>query len=65
MTDRPKIIFGRGLKNLQLKEMVEAEVQMQYTGQIQQKIVLKSYNWWIFVIFYSFYVKKKEISATM
>jgi hypothetical protein len=34
-----------GLENLQLKEMVEAEAQELYTGQIQQKIVLKSSNW--------------------
>jgi len=43
----PRIIFGRGLENLQLREIVEAEAQMWDAGQIQQKIVLKCFNWWI------------------
>jgi len=38
------ILFSRGIENLQLKEIVEAEAQMLDTGQIQQKIVLKIYN---------------------
>ncbi len=50
---------------MQLREIVEAEAQMLDTGQIQQKVVLKSYNWLIFVIYSSFYVKKKERSTTM
>jgi hypothetical protein len=28
-------------------EIVEAEAQMSEAGQIQQKIVLKCFNWWI------------------
>ena len=45
MIDRPRIIFGKGLENLQPEEIAEPEAQMQCTGQIQQKIALKSYNW--------------------
>jgi hypothetical protein len=37
----PGIIFGRGLEDLQLRTIVEAEAQMLDTDQIQQKIVLK------------------------
>jgi len=60
-----KILFSRGVENLQLREKVEAEAQMLDPGQIQQKIMLKSCNRWLLIIYRSFYVKNKAISATM
>ena len=38
---------------------------MQYSGQIQQKVMLKRFNCLNFLIYCSFGVKKKETNTTM